>query len=123
VVLPRRSKTLPANAVRVPAAPCRGTLGALFGTSPLRKHRPVGRLTAATATMKTRSNMIDSPAGRPSSARLDAAVDLIVRGHVVPLMVCVAYLTLWERKLIGWMQSVSANRVGPLGLLQPIADG
>lgn len=43
---------------------------------------------------------------------------------LVPLMLSVAYLTLWERKLIGWMQiRLGPNRVGPLGLLQPIADG
>jgi NADH-quinone oxidoreductase subunit H len=43
---------------------------------------------------------------------------------VAPLMGLVAYLTLWERKLIGWIQiRIGPNRVGPAGLLQPIADG
>jgi NADH-quinone oxidoreductase subunit H len=42
---------------------------------------------------------------------------------MVPLLGCVAYLTLWERKLIGWMHvRLGPNRVGPAGLLQPIAD-
>jgi NADH-quinone oxidoreductase subunit H len=42
---------------------------------------------------------------------------------VLPLMICVAYLTLWERKAIGFTQiRLGPNRVGPFGLLQPIAD-
>ena len=42
---------------------------------------------------------------------------------LAPLMGAVAYLTLWERKLLGFMQVRHGhNRVGPMGLLQPIAD-
>ncbi len=42
---------------------------------------------------------------------------------VLPLLGCVAYLTLWERKAIGWTQiRPGPNRVGPWGLLTPIAD-
>src|SRR5262245_18303406 len=47
-----------------------------------------------------------------------------IRCIVLPLLLCVAYLTYAELKVIAKVQlRKGTNVVGPLGLLQPIADG
>jgi len=53
-------------------------------------------------------------------------IEMVVKNIVVVLLLmgCVAYTTLLERKLLGRLQvRLGPNRVGPFGLLQPIADG
>ena len=43
---------------------------------------------------------------------------------IIPLLIMIAYLTFFERKVIGYMQlRRGPNVVGPFGLFQPLADG
>nr|BAC23919.1 NADH dehydrogenase subunit 1 [Erpetoichthys calabaricus] len=44
--------------------------------------------------------------------------------YIIPILLAMAFLTLVERKILGYMQlRKGPNIVGPYGLLQPIADG
>nr|AAL10029.1 NADH dehydrogenase subunit 1 [Varanus nebulosus] len=44
--------------------------------------------------------------------------------YIIPILIAVAFLTLMERKMLGYMQfRKGPNVTGPYGLLQPIADG
>ncbi len=49
---------------------------------------------------------------------------LLATGALVVILLMVAYAIYFERKIAGWVQDrYGPNRVGPVGLLQPIADG
>jgi NADH-quinone oxidoreductase subunit H len=72
--------------------------------------------------LATHSNAWFGPVWGPAFYETSTSLAFIV-AILVPLILSVAYLTLWERKLIGWMQiRLGPNRVGPIGLLQPFAD-
>lgn len=56
---------------------------------------------------------------------VSSVLAMIIGGVVVLLLTLgvVTYSILWQRKLIGWIQwRIGPNRVGPLGLLQTVAD-
>ncbi|HVP08735.1 MAG TPA: NADH-quinone oxidoreductase subunit NuoH [Burkholderiales bacterium] len=80
-------------------------------------------------SLLTWSELKFGPTWGPAAYELVTSLVFIV-AIVAPLLGAVAYLTLWERKLIGWMQV----RLGPNrttffgipwlgGLAQPVADG
>ena len=56
----------------------------------------------------------------------DILIEWVIKSAIIlfVLVTAVAYLTFLERKVMSWIQlRVGPNRVGPWGLLQPLADG
>lgn len=65
----------------------------------------------------------DSWFALPGELRFTVITVIQIVALIVPLILAVAYYTYAERKVIGFMHvRLGPNRVGPLGLLQPIAD-
>src|SRR5437763_14853001 len=56
----------------------------------------------------------------------DVLLEWLINSAIIlfVLVTAVAYLTFLERKIMSWIQlRIGPNRVGPWGLLQPLADG